>query len=211
MSKSSERDRQVAGTALVPGKWLYRPVSWLDRLEPGRMFGRQAPFEVELGSGDGSFLAAWASLNPGTDFLGVERLLGRVRKVDRKAQRLGLTNVWGLRVEAGYCLEYLLPNLGVSALHVYFPDPWPKRRHRKNRLVNERFPALAAGVVPAGGVVYLRTDHEEYFGQMREVFGAAPGWQEVETPSELAGVVTDFEREFQARGISTHRAAYRRC
>lgn len=196
---------------VVPGRWLHRPADWMVRLRPEALFGRRGAWEVELGSGDGSFLVAWAALHPERDFLGVERLMGRVRKIDRKAQRLGLENVRGLRIEAGYCLEYLLPSVSVSALHVYFPDPWPKRRHRKYRLVNERFPVLAAGVVPAGGMVFLRTDDADYFEQMRTVFGGASGWEETETPGELAAVVTDFEREFNARGIPTLRAAYQRC
>ncbi len=197
------------GGTLQPGKWLYRPASWFERLNPEVIFGRLGRLEVELGSGDGSFLVEWARRNPGTDFAGVERLLGRIRKLDRKAQRLGLANVRGLRIEASYCLEYLWPLGGVAALHVYFPDPWPKRRHRKNRLVNERFPGLASGVLAPGGDVHLRTDDDDYFAQMRNVLGSAPGFTEVETPVGLAEVVTDFEREFNKRGVATHRVSYR--
>lgn len=199
-----------SGSPLVPGKWLYRPESWFVRLDPAAMFGREGRLEVELGSGDGSFLVEWARRNPETRFVGVERLLGRIRKLDRKAQRLGLENVRGLRIEASYCLEYLWPVAAVSALHVYFPDPWPKRRHRKNRLVNERFPALAAGVMPMGGEVHLRTDDEDYFAQMRDVFGKASGFREIEPPAGLIEVTTDFERGFNQKGIATKRASYRK-
>ena len=95
-----------------------------------------------------------------------------------------------------------------GALHIYFPDPWPKRKHRRHRLVSERFPALAQQVLAPGGTVYLRTDDEDYFEQM-ERSSRAPGLSAVETPGELAGLLTDFEKEFQARGIQTLRAAYR--
>lgn len=193
---------------IVPGRWLYRPESWFVRLDPVAMFGRQAPMELELGSGDGSFVVNWARQHPDRDFVGVERLLGRVRKVDRKAQRAGLTNVRALRIEAGYCLEYLMPPGSVVALHVYFPDPWPKRRHRKNRLIDERFPEWARVALAPGGTVYLRTDDEDYFAQMRRVFGAAAGFGEVPTPDALAEVTTDFERDFNAKGIPTRRVAY---
>lgn len=173
------------------------------------MFGRPQPLEVELGSGDGSFLAQWAAAFPARNFLGVERLLGRLRKLDRKARRAGLANVRLLRIEAGYFLEYLLPAAGVQALHVYFPDPWPKRKHRKHRLVNERFPGLAARVLVPQGIVYLRTDDTDYFAQMQEVFALDKRFVACDTPNDLALVVTDFERDFQSREVMTRRAAYR--
>jgi len=94
-------------------------------------------------------------------------------------------------------------------LHVYFPDPWPKKRHHKKRLINERFPKIARAALAPEGVVYLRTDDADYFQQMTEVFGTASEFRKVETPSELAELPTDFEREFHARGIKTFRAAYR--
>lgn len=134
------------------------------------MFAVPRPLEVELGSGDGSFLLAWAAAHPGRNFIGIERLLGRIRKLDRRGRREGLENLRGLRIEAAYALEYLLPPESVEALHVYFPDPWPKRRHHKNRLINEAFPGLAYRVLRAGGVVHLRTDDAAYFERMRVVF-----------------------------------------
>ncbi len=172
------------------------------------LFPAAQALEVELGSGDGSFLCQYAILHPERNFIGVERLLGRLRKVERKCQRAGLTNVRGIRLEAAYFLEWLLPRQGVKALHVYFPDPWPKRKHRKHRLVNERFPLLARDVLAPDGIVFLRTDDANYFAQMQEVFGASPFFREVDTPPELAGVVTDFERNFNRQGVPTLRAAY---
>jgi tRNA (guanine-N7-)-methyltransferase len=188
---------------------IYRPPSWVERLPLREMFERAQPLEVELGSGDGSFLAQWAAGFPGRNFLGVERLLGRLRKLDRKARRAGLANVRLLRIEAGYFLEYLLPIACVQALHVYFPDPWPKRKHRKHRLVNERFPGLAARILVPQGTVYLRTDDADYFVQMQEVFAMDQRFVACDTPNDLALVTTDFERDFQSRGIRTRRAAYR--
>lgn len=180
----------------------------MERLDPARLFPRDQPLEVELGSGDGSFLANYAKLRPECNFIGVERLLGRLRKLERKCLRAGLTNVRGLRIESSYLLEYLLPRGSVSALHIYFPDPWPKRKHRKNRLVNARFTELAQRALSAWGVVYLRTDDENYFAQMTAVFAANEAFRAVETPRELAAVVTDFERNFQLRGVAIFRAAF---
>jgi tRNA (guanine-N7-)-methyltransferase len=195
-------------TPIADASLIYDLRSILERINPGELFQRPQALEIELGSGDGSFLVDYARRHPQTNFIGVERLLGRIRKLDRKGRRAGLTNLRGLRIESAYFLQYLLPARSGSALHIYFPDPWPKRKHRRHRLINESFPTLAQQALIPGGTVYLRTDDEDYFRQMREVFAAAAGFQPVETPVELASVLTDFERDFQARGIQTLRAAY---
>ena len=194
-----------------PATLIHRPASFFEPLRLEEMFPQSQPLEVELGSGDGSFLAQYAKQHPEQNFIGVERLLGRLRKLDRKGQRAGLHNLRLIRLEAAYLVEYLLPRAAVAALHVYFPDPWPKRKHRKNRLVNERFPELAQQVLLPGGVVFLRTDDADYFEQMTRVFAANPSFQAEETPASLSEVVTDFERNFHLRGVPTLRAAYRKC
>lgn len=197
--------------SIAASKSLILPVvSILERIQPGTSFGASQPLEVELGSGDGSFLVNYARLHPEKNFLGIERLLGRLRKLDRKARRAGLVNLACMRIESAYFVEFMLPRESVSAVHVYFPDPWPKRKHRKNRLVNERFTELANACLVKNGIVYLRTDDRDYFAQITEVFGASKSFAAVETPAELSAVVTDFERNFNQRGISTLRAAYRK-
>lgn len=197
-------------TAVPPTSLLVELRSILERLELAQLFPQSQPLEVELGSGDGSFLVAYAKLHPERNFIGVERLLGRIRKTDRKGRRAGLTNLRGVRIESTYFLEYLLPAHAAAAIHVYFPDPWPKRKHRRHRLINERFTELARQALAPGGVVYLRTDDADYFGQMTTVFAASPHFRAVETPAELSAVTTDFERGFNAQGIATNRAAYKR-
>ncbi|MBI3848698.1 MAG: tRNA (guanosine(46)-N7)-methyltransferase TrmB [Verrucomicrobia bacterium] len=194
----------VAATSLI-----YQIPSIVERLDLAQLFPQSQPLEVELGSGDGSFLVNYANAHPDHNYLGVERLLGRLRKLDRKGLRAGLHNLRGLRIESAYFLEYLLPPQSAVALHVYFPDPWPKRKHRKNRLIDARFPELARRALAPGGVLYLRTDDEEYFSQMVTVFAANSSFRLVETPESLSAVLTDFERNFHARGVATRRAAYR--
>ena len=189
---------------------IFRPSSYVERLNVGVLFPTLQPLEVELGAGDGSFFVQWAALNPGMNFLGVERLLGRLRKIERKSRRLNLTNVRALRLEAAYFAEFLLPRDSVSAFHVYFPDPWPKRKHRVNRLVNERFTEVIRAALVPKGIIYLRTDDADYFAQMTRVFDANKDFAPMPTPERLAAVPTDFERTFVARGIHTNRAAYRR-
>jgi tRNA (guanine-N7-)-methyltransferase len=189
---------------------IYKPASYVTKLDWGAVFQRAQPIEVELGSGDGSFLANYAKLHPERNFLGVERLLGRLRKLNKKGFRAGLTNLALLRLEASYVIEFMIAPGSIDALHIYFPDPWPKRKHRKNRLINERFTNIAAQALKIGGVIYLRTDDLDYFQQMTRVLDGNSRFEGEETPDELASVVTDFERNFHLRGVATNRAAYRK-
>jgi tRNA (guanine-N7-)-methyltransferase len=182
--------------------------SIVEPLDLVKIFQKPQPLEVEPGCGDASFLVEYARRNPEKNFIGVERLLGRIQKLDRKGRRAGLMNLRGVRIESSYFLQYLLPPHSAAALHVYFPDPWPKKKHRKHRLIGGNFPALAHAALAPDGVVYLRTDDADYFTQMAEVFAASGEFQKVETPAELAELPTDFERDFNSKGIQTLRAAY---
>ena len=182
----------------------------VERLNFHLLFGAVRPVEVELGAGDGSFLIDYAARHPERNFLGVERLLGRLRKIDRKARRRGLDNVRALRLEAAYVVEWMIPHDSVDAIHINFPDPWPKRRHWRRRLINLTFGAVAWRALRPGGILYLRTDHPGYFEQMLEVMGLCPSFCRTEEPPDLLEVTTDFERGFQAKGIPTLHAAFQR-
>ncbi len=184
--------------------------SIVEPLDLRDLFLQPRPLEIELGCGDASFLVELARRTPEKNFIGVERLLGRIQKLHRKGSRLGLANLRGVRIESAYFLQHLLPAHAAAALHIYFPDPWPKKKHRRHRLINADFPALARRALAPGGTVFLRTDDVDYFEQMTEVFGAARVFQKMETPAMLVEITTDFERDFNARGIPTLRAAYRR-
>lgn len=195
---------------LPPGQTLLHPItSAVEPIDLAGLFSTRQPLELELGCGDGSFTLQYALANPGRNIVALERLLGRITKLDRKGHRAGLKNLRLLRAEAAYVLEYLLPPGLLDAIHVYFPDPWPKKRHHKNRLISEPFPPLAKRLLREGGIVYLRTDNIEYFEQMLEVLGDAVGFETVETPEPMKQLVTDFEQQFNAQGIPTNYAAYR--
>jgi tRNA (guanine-N7-)-methyltransferase len=197
-----------AGSAPAPVNLVYELPSIVERLNLAQLFAKDQPLEVELGCGDASFIAEYAKRHPEWNFIGVERLLGRITKLHKKGRRAGLTNLRGIRIENAYFLEWLLPAHAASAIHVYFPDPWPKKKHRRHRLINERFPALAHAALLPGGRVFLRTDDADYFEQMQAVFAASQLFKPEQTPMELAEVVTDFEADFNAQGIATLRAAY---
>ena len=197
--------------SLPPGESLIHPItSAIEPIDLAKLFPAEQPLEFEIGSGDGSFTLQYALAHPGTNIVALERLLGRITKLDRKGHRAGLKNLRLLRAEAAYVLEYLLPPGTLDAIHVYFPDPWPKKRHHKNRLISEPFPPWAKRLLKAEGVVYLRTDNVEYFEQMLEVFDGAAGFERTETPEPLKALVTDFEQQFNAQDIPTNYAAYQK-
>jgi tRNA (guanine-N7-)-methyltransferase len=197
----------------VPNKDLptkiHTPESYFEPLPLDSLFEQQQPLEVEIGCGNGSFLVNYAEENQETNFIGIERLLGRIRKLDRKASRRGLMNVSIVRVEAAYGLQYMLPPASVQAYHIYFPDPWPKRKHWKNRLIEPDFLPLLTKSLSPGGKVYLRTDNTDYFEQMETTFAGDSSFEPIDAPDSLTQIVTDFEKTFNAQGIPTLRAQYR--
>ena len=199
-----------SSTESVPAL-IYSIDSILTRIDLSSLFPSDQPLEVELGSGDGSFLVAYATAHRDRNFIGIERLLGRLRKIERKGRQAGLTNLRAARIESAYFLQYLLPPHQTTALHIYFPDPWPKRKHRRHGLINESFVLLAHQALKPRGRIFLRTDDQDYFEQIIRVFSANDSFREIETPLELAELQTDFEAEFSKRGIATLRAAYESC
>jgi len=200
----------AATTAAAPPDSLVLPQDIMNRIQFSVCFPADQPVELELGAGDGSFILKYSALHPERNFLAVERLLGRLRKIDRKGRRLGLTNLRALRLEAAYVLEWMIQPASLSALHVYFPDPWPKRRHWKRRLINHRFTELAARALKPGGRFFVRTDDASYFEQMVEVGNAQAAFTPVTEPAELMAVITDFEADFNKDGIATRHAAWER-
>src|SRR4051794_28214633 len=105
------------------------PANCFEPLDFMAIFGRKAPIKVDLGCGDGSFLAALAAENSASDFLGIERLRGRVNSACRRIERAGLTNVRVTRFDIAFAVDHILPLESIDAFYLLFPDPWPKRRH----------------------------------------------------------------------------------
>jgi len=188
---------------------VHRITSATETLGISQLFSDQQPLELEIGCGDGSFLTKYATAHPETNFVGVERLLGRLKKLDRFARRNRMTNLSLLRIEAAYLIRYLMPSGLFDAIHVYFPDPWPKKKHQRHRLVVDEFTVRCRQLLRPEGLVHLRTDDLDYYTQMEEVFGGSDSFEKVDTPGALKEFTTDFEREFNAEGIPTNYSSWR--
>jgi tRNA (guanine-N7-)-methyltransferase len=187
---------------------IYIPSSWLVAMDWREVFESGQRIEVDIGCGKGSFLLWSAQAHSETNFVGVDRLLRRLRRIDRKVQRLGLRNVRLLRVEASYLVGYLVPKATVSAYHVYFPDPWPKRRHHQRRLICASFLMSLHRTLCDGGAVNCATDHPEYFQWIQRQFHEAIGFTEAEVEILPDEARTDFEREFLATGRQFYRCRW---
>ena len=185
------------------------PQDFFRRYSVAEVFGAPegSACEVDLGCGDGGFLLAMAEHYPERLFLGVERLLGRIRKVCAEGDKRGLANLRGLRVESRYFLEWLMAPGSISRLHYLFPDPWPKEKHHKNRLVQPSFLPVLHRALAEQGEFLFRTDHEEYFEWVCECFAASPLFRRVEW-DEPFYPKTDFQRQWEAQGKQIFSAKY---
>lgn len=168
------------------------------------------PAELEIGCGHGHFLVARAAKNPHIRYIGIERMMDRVRRIDRKAEAAGLANLTVLRVEAGRCFSALLPDRRLRAVYLFFPDPWPKRRHHKNRLFGETFAGDLFRTLEPGGFIHIATDHEEYFRQMRGYLLADPRFTETPALQRPDDEKTCFEQRFIDQGLPTYACSFQR-
>ncbi|MCW5663312.1 MAG: tRNA (guanosine(46)-N7)-methyltransferase TrmB [Piscinibacter sp.] len=137
-------------------------------------FGRAAPVVLEIGFGMGDATAAIARARPDTDFLGVEVHPPGVGALLQRIEAQALTNLRIVQHDAVEVLERMIAPASLAGVHVFFPDPWHKKRHHKRRLVQPPFVALLASRLAPGGTLHCATDWQPYAEQMLEVLGAEP-------------------------------------
>jgi len=160
----------MEGLELDPIK-LTPPLDW------EAIFGNRDPVEIEIGFGKGYFLIRSALENPGKNYLGVERSQKCYRITKERILKRGLKNIRIVKTDAEYLVSGLIPDASVSAYHIYFPDPWPKRRHAKKRLFKESFVVHLERTLVPGGRLYVATDVLSYYGTILELITTKPRWR----------------------------------
>jgi tRNA (guanine-N7-)-methyltransferase len=201
--------RRNAGMADLAESVEFVPTNYFRPLAFSEVFPRPAAIEVDLGCGDGAYLAALAEQNPERNFLGIERLFGRVRSACDKIIHADLTNARILRVEIAYAAMRLFPMESVDGFHLMFPDPWPKRRHSRRRVVTEDFLASIHRALTPGGMVRIATDQDDYFREIESLAAGASRFKTM-TDRELPNAMSTFERRFRQSEIEIHRLVLRK-
>ncbi len=176
------------------------------------VFGNDRPVVLELGIGKGRFLIQSAVEHPGLNWLGVEWASRYYRLVAQRAAKRNLANFRVLRDDAARVVRDTLEDASIHALHIYFPDPWPKARHQKRRLIQPPFAREAARVLEDGAMLYLATDHADYAEQMEAVFAADPDFEQTfrAVGDEAPEGVTNWEVKFRREGRVIHKFEFRR-
>jgi tRNA (guanine-N7-)-methyltransferase len=164
-------------------------------INPVQVFGRVAPLVLEIGSGMGETTAEIAKARPDANFLALEVHGPGVGSLLNRIAAAGLSNVKIIRHDALDVLEHMIPDNALAAIHLFFPDPWPKKRHHKRRMVQPEFAALAARKLAPGGVLHAATDWPDYAERMNEVFSS-----ETLLEPAAAGFAARPVTKFESRG-----------
>lgn len=180
-----------------------------------KLFGRVAPLEIEVGSGRGLFMLTASGEHPDRDFLGCEVSQKYARYSAAKLAKAGHSNAIMVHGDAKRLFAELLPDAVAAAVHVYFPDPWWKKRHRRRRVMDDVFVKQIERVLQPGGWLHFWTDVEEYFSVTLELLGQATGLQGpiavAEQPSAHdLDYRTHFERRMRLHEVAVYRAMFRR-
>jgi len=167
-----------------------------------RIFGRPGPVHIEVGAGKGTFLLSQAKAQPGDNFLGIEWMRRYYRYAVDRVGRWGLTNVRLIRTDAAAFIAGCVPDDSVDYFHVYFPDPWPKKRHHKRRFLSAANLEHLVRCLKTAGQLRIATDHADYFEQIRQVIAARSDKLKEIDFTKPAGaetgewVGTNFERKY---------------
>lgn len=173
------------------------PENWLYPSNLQQFFNSPQPLHIDLGSGKGRFILATAQKRPEINILGIERQLVRVRKVGKHAVRRHLDNIRLLRIEGQYAVNHLIPDESVNSYYVFFPDPWPKKKHAFHRLFNPVFLDGLYRTLENKGVVHFATDHLPYFYSVSNILSQDKRFSEIPHFEPSPDELTDFELLFR--------------
>ncbi|MEW6237370.1 MAG: tRNA (guanosine(46)-N7)-methyltransferase TrmB [Candidatus Omnitrophota bacterium] len=196
---------------------LVSPGSIDEKLDFEKIFGNRHPVEIEIGTGKGRFILAESRRRPETNFIGIERSLKWIRIALWRAARDPRPNRFFLCLDADLVVKLLTPPRSIAAYHVYFPDPWPKDRHRKRRLFNSRLLEKMAETLVAEGRLLLKTDHAEYYADARQRIDGSGLFslmednvsnEIIEDREEAPDSATHYEIKFRQESRPIYSAAY---
>jgi tRNA (guanine-N7-)-methyltransferase len=192
------------------------PEAALAPLDWRQVFGREGRVEVEIGIGKGRFLLACAETRPDVLHFGVEWANEFLRIAESRAAKRGLENVRFARVDAGDFVRRAVADASVGAYYVFYPDPWPKKRHHKRRFLQPaNVDALARTLVPRGAL-HVATDHEEYWAVIEPLLDGHTAFLRegqfggADFPLPLEEPLTNFEAKYEVEGRKRHRGSWRR-
>ncbi|OGI44870.1 MAG: tRNA (guanosine(46)-N7)-methyltransferase TrmB [Candidatus Muproteobacteria bacterium RIFCSPHIGHO2_01_FULL_65_16] len=179
------------------------------------LFGRKAPVHVEIGFGNGDVLAAMAARHPEYDYLGIEVHRPGIGALLRRLEAAGLGNARVMRADAEEVLARNIPDAALSAVYIFFPDPWPKKRHHKRRLIQPEFAELVRRKLQPGGMLHLATDWRDYAEQMLDVLSQTPGFENTAAAGAFAPrpeerPLTKFEQRGKRLGHEVYDLSFRR-
>ncbi len=181
-----------------------------------KVFGRCASVHIEIGSGKGTFLVSQARARPDVNFLGIEWARKYYRFAVDRIGRWELKNVKLIRTDAADFIIRFVPDSGVACYHIYYPDPWPKKRHHKRRFVCPRNIEHLIRTLEPGGIIQIATDHEEYFEQITKVLAERKDCLEETEFAPPAGALdgetvgTNYERKYIGENRGVHTIAVKR-
>lgn len=188
---------------------LTGPIDWRE------FFGNDNPVEIDVGCGRGLFLFTAGLANPDVNYLGLEIEYKEGRHGARRIQKREMPNVRIIGGDAKVALDKFVPRGSVSAVHVYFPDPWWKRKHKRRRIFTDELVAQIEAVLVPGGLLHSWTDVEEYFGVIEALMDHAPGFSKLPPPAERPpendlDYQTSFERKKRKLGCTIYRGLWQK-
>ncbi len=195
---------------LDPDRILEETIDWK------QVFGVVGPVEIEIGPGKGRFLLAAAAARPDVLHLGIEWANKYLRIAEARAVKRGLENIRFARVDAREVVHRSVPDASVSAYYVFYPDPWPKKRHQKRRFLRAETAGHLARTLTPGGGLHAATDHQEYWQEIEPLFDAHPAFERLpafggdDFPVALDAPLTNYEAKYLQQGRQRFRASWRR-
>jgi tRNA (guanine-N7-)-methyltransferase len=200
----------ATGWGIGPAQTQVESNEPIPRIDWQELFQNQNPVEIEVGFGKGLFLVTEATRQPNTNFFGIEIIRKYQRYASNRVAARQLANCKTCWADAKRILRDLVPPDSVQTVHIFFPDPWWKSKHKKRTLFTSEFASIVLGVLKPGGALHFVTDVKDYFGMVMGVVTGIPAFRELPPPPESAPAhdmdyLTNFERKFRKEGRPIHR------